>query len=180
MDCSPAIVTLVAESAGRFAPHFHLPLQHASRRMLALMRRPYTVEDYAALVDGIRACIPHASIGSDIIVGFPGEDDDDVAEMERVLSDLPLSHLHVFPYSDRPGTDAAALANKVDGKAIRERGRRIRAIGDEMSRRFRQAQVGTSRRALTVDDGWSAVTDNYVKVRLDLQHPRNEWTVVDL
>jgi threonylcarbamoyladenosine tRNA methylthiotransferase MtaB len=144
------------------------------------MRRPYTAAAYVSLVDRIAHAMPHASIGSDIIVGFPGEHDDDVDEMERVLRDLPLSHLHVFPYSDRPGTDATALARKVDGVAIRERGRRIRAIGEEMARRFRQSQAGTSRRALTVDDGWSAVTDNYIKLRLDRQHRRNQWVVVDL
>ena len=179
MDCTTDLVDIVAASP-RLAPHFHLPLQHGSDRVLDAMRRPYTAAAYVALVGRIASDMPHASIGSDIIVGFPGETDDDVVEMERVLRDLPLSHLHVFPYSDRPGTDASALADKVGGVAIRERGRRIRAIGEELSRRFRDAQVGTSRRALTVDDGWSAVTDNYVKVRLNQQHVRNEWTVVDL
>jgi threonylcarbamoyladenosine tRNA methylthiotransferase MtaB len=179
MDCTTELVDIVGASP-RLAPHFHLPLQHGSDRVLHAMRRPYTTAAYVALVGRIACDMPHASIGSDIIVGFPGETDDDVAEMERVLRDLPLSHLHVFPYSDRPGTDASALADKVGGVAIRERGRRIRAIGEEVSRRFRDAQVGTSRRALTVDDGWSAVTDNYVKARLNQQHMRNEWIVVDL
>lgn len=179
MDCPLDIVDLVAASP-RLAPHFHLPLQHGSDRVLHAMRRPYTAAAYVSLVDHIAAVMPHASIGSDIIVGFPGEREADVDEMERVLRDLPLSHLHVFPYSDREGTEATAFADKVDGIAIRERGRRIRSIGEEMSRRFRRAQAGTSRRALTVDDGWSAVTDNYVKVRLEQQQPRNAWVVVDL
>src|SRR5437763_3641560 len=103
MDCSREIVDLVASSV-RFAPHFHLPLQHASNRMLAAMRRPYTIDYYASLVDDIRARIPHASIGSDIIVGFPGETDDDVDELASYLERSPLTHVHVFPYSDRPGT----------------------------------------------------------------------------
>src|SRR5262249_10295675 len=77
MDCTPDIVDLVATSPC-FAPHFHLPLQHASDRVLALMRRPYTCGNYARLVDGIRRRIPNASIGSDVIVGFPGETDEDV------------------------------------------------------------------------------------------------------
>ncbi len=102
MDCSREIVDLVA-SSDRFAPHFHLPLQHASNRVLAAMRRPYTIEYYAALVDDIRARIPNASIGSDIIVGFPGETDDDFEQLAGYLERSPLTHIHVFPYSDRPG-----------------------------------------------------------------------------
>ncbi|HVZ20914.1 MAG TPA: hypothetical protein VG871_07625, partial [Vicinamibacterales bacterium] len=154
--------------------------QHGSDEMLGRMRRPYTVAQYARLVDRIRGRMPHASIGSDIVVGFPGEDDRHVEEMRRVLEQLPLTHLHVFPYSDRPGTEASAMAPKVDGGAIRERGRLVRAIGERMTRRFRESQAGSVRRALTVDDGWSAVTDNYIKVRLDQQRPRNEWVMVTI
>jgi threonylcarbamoyladenosine tRNA methylthiotransferase MtaB len=179
MDCTPEIVELVA-SSDSLAPHFHLPLQHGSNRMLAAMRRPYTAAQYTTLVDRIHRLMPHASIGSDIIVGFPGESEDDMAEMRDVLASLPLSHLHVFPYSDRPGTEASLARDKVDGVTVRERGREARAIGEQMTRRFRAVQAGTTRRALTVDDGWSAVTDNYIKVRLDRQHPRNEWISVDL
>ena len=108
MDCSREIVDLVVAS-DRFAPHFHLPLQHASNRMLAAMRRPYTIEYYASLVDDIRARIPHASIGSDIIVGFPGETDEDFEQLVGVSRALAAdAHLHVFPYSDRPGTAGVA------------------------------------------------------------------------
>jgi threonylcarbamoyladenosine tRNA methylthiotransferase MtaB len=179
MDCTPEVVDLVAASP-RLAPHFHLPLQHASDGILLAMRRPYTAADYLRLVERIRAAIPHASIGSDVIVGFPGETSAQFDEMRRLLRDAPLSHLHVFPYSDRPGTEASAMPVKVDGAAIRDRGREVRAIGQEMIRRFRQSQAGTRRRALTLDDGRSAVTDNYIKVPLDEQHPRNQWVEVPL
>jgi tRNA A37 methylthiotransferase MiaB len=81
----------------------------------------------------------------------------------------------VFPYSDRPGTAAAALCPKVDGRDIRERARQVREIGARMSAAFRARHAGTRRRALVVDDGWSAVTDNYLKVRLDERHERNTW-----
>ena len=177
MDCTPEIVALAARSP-RIAPHFHLPLQHASDEVLGAMRRPYRFCDYARLVESLRAQIPHASIGSDIIVGFPGESDAHFEEMRQALEGLPLTHLHVFPYSDRPDTDASARPQKVDGAAVRARGRQVRAIGEAMARRFKDSQAGTTRRALTVDDGWSAVTDNYLKVRLDQQHPRNEWIEV--
>jgi threonylcarbamoyladenosine tRNA methylthiotransferase MtaB len=179
MDCTPEIVDLVAASP-RLAPHFHLPLQHGSDRVLRAMRRPYTASAYAALVTTIRRCLPHASIGSDLIVGFPGESAADFAETEALLRDLPLTHLHVFPYSDRPGTSAASLVGKVEGATIRERGRRIRVIGQEMAVRFRQSQHGAVRRALTVDDGRSAVTDNYLKVKLPTPHSRNEWVTVTI
>jgi threonylcarbamoyladenosine tRNA methylthiotransferase MtaB len=179
MDCTPEIVDLVASSP-RLAPHFHLPLQHGSNEILSAMRRPYTVAAYLTLTSSIRARIPHASIGSDVIVGFPGESSTHFAETETVLRDLPLSHLHVFPYSDRPGTAASLLGGRVDGAVVRDRGRRVRDIGREMSSRFRASQRGTARRALTVDDGWSAVTDNYLKVRLDRGHSRNEWIDVTI
>jgi threonylcarbamoyladenosine tRNA methylthiotransferase MtaB len=174
MDCTSDLIDRVASSS-RLAPHFHLPLQHGSNEILRAMRRPYTAASYVRLVTSIRERIPHASIGSDVIVGFPGESSTHFTDTETVLRDLPLTHLHVFPYSDRPGTDASLLHGRVDGAVVRERGRRIRDIGHEMANRFRQSQRGTTRRALTVDDGWSAVTDNYLKVTLDQHHSRNEW-----
>jgi threonylcarbamoyladenosine tRNA methylthiotransferase MtaB len=177
MDCTTEIVDLVARS-DRFAPHFHLPLQHASNRMLEAMCRPYTIEQYASLVDGIRWRIPHASIGSDIIVGFPGETDEDFAQLCRYLERSPLTHIHVFPYSDRPGTVAAAMRDKMPGAVVRERGRRIRDIGQRLTTSFRESQVGTTHRALTLEDGSVAVTGNYLKVRIPPGRVRNEWVDV--
>jgi threonylcarbamoyladenosine tRNA methylthiotransferase MtaB len=174
MECTDEIVDLVAASP-RLAPHFHLPLQHGADTVLRRMRRPYTAAAYRRLVNRIRALVPHASIGSDIIVGFPGETDAEFDTTELILDELPLTHLHVFPYSDRPGTEASAMVGKVDGVTIRERGRRVRAIGCALSTRFRLSQTGTTRRALSVDDGLSAVTDNFLKVRLPQQVPRNQW-----
>jgi threonylcarbamoyladenosine tRNA methylthiotransferase MtaB len=179
MDCTDEIVDLVADSE-RLAPHFHLPLQHGADSVLSNMRRPYTATFFQRLVDRIHVVMPHAAIGSDLIVGFPGETHDEFVASERLLRELPLSHLHVFPYSDRPGTAASRMNGKIDGITIRERGSRLRAIGHEMSVRFRHQQQGTTRRALTVDDGRSAVTDNYVKVQLNRAYPRNEWIDVTI
>jgi threonylcarbamoyladenosine tRNA methylthiotransferase MtaB len=173
MDCTPEIVDHVRSSGGRFAPHFHLPLQHASDRMLGRMRRPYTLDYYRRLVDTIVERLPHASIGSDMIVGFPGERDDDFARNLEYLPTSPLSHLHVFPYSDRPGTEASTLPDKIPGPVVRERGAQIRRIGVELSRRFREAQTGTVRSGLTLEDGTLVVTDNYLKVRIAPGVPRN-------
>jgi threonylcarbamoyladenosine tRNA methylthiotransferase MtaB len=174
MDCTPAIVQLMASSGGRFAPHFHLPLQHASDRMLARMQRPYTLDGYRRLVDAIVERLPHASIGSDLIVGFPGEADEDFAATVDYLPLSPLSHLHVFPYSDRPGTTAAAMPDKVPGPVTRERGARLRAIGAELTRRFRRSQEGAVRPGLTLEDGTLVVTDNYLKVRIPRGFRRNQ------
>jgi threonylcarbamoyladenosine tRNA methylthiotransferase MtaB len=174
MDCSTEIVDLVATSDA-FAPHFHLPLQHASDRMLGAMRRPYTLAYYDALVAAIRARIPHASIGSDIIVGFPAETDDDFEQLAAYVERSPLTHIHVFPYSDRPGTAATAMTGKVHGGVIRERVRRIREIGQQLTAKFRASQVGTTHRALTIDDGTLAVTGNYLKLRIPPGRARNEW-----
>jgi threonylcarbamoyladenosine tRNA methylthiotransferase MtaB len=177
MDCTPEIVALVAGS-GRFLPHFHLPLQHAADRMLASMRRPYTLDEYRRLVDGIASRLPHASIGSDMIVGFPGETGDDFASNLAYLPGSPLTHLHVFPYSDRPGTEASAMRDKVHGSVIRERGAQLREVGATLSARFRRAQVGTVRPGLTLEDGTLVVTDNYLKVRIAPGMPRNRRVMV--
>jgi len=166
-------------SAG-FAPHFHLPLQHASNRILDLMRRPYSLEYFAGLVDAIRARVPHAAIGSDVIAGFPGETDDDFAELVAYLETSPLTHLHVFPYSDRPGTAASALPDEVHGSVIKGRAQRLREISRALADGFRAAQRGSVRPALTIEDGTVAVTDNYFRVAAPAGHPRNEWVEVTL
>jgi threonylcarbamoyladenosine tRNA methylthiotransferase MtaB len=174
MDCTPQLVEVMSRS-GRIAPHFHLPLQHGSDDVLRAMRRPYTSSYYRQLVGRIRTVLPDAAIGSDVIVGFPGETERHFAELTALLEDLPLTHLHVFPYSDRPGTDASRLFPKVDGRVIRERARVIREIGERMSRGFKQSQVGRRLRGLTVDDGQSVVTGNYLKLRIDTHGVRNQW-----
>jgi threonylcarbamoyladenosine tRNA methylthiotransferase MtaB len=142
------------------------------------MRRPYTIECYASLVDEIRTRIPNASIGSDVIVGFPGETDDDFEQFASYLERSPLTHLHVFPYSDRPGTEASAMSAKVAGPVVRERGRRVRDISQRLANRFRDSQIGTIHRALTLEDGSLAVTGNYLKLRVPPVHPRNHWVRV--
>ena len=172
MDCGPAVVDLVARS-GRFAAHFHLPLQHASDRVLRAMRRPYTSDYYRRLVSGIRARMPDAGIGSDVIVGFPGETDRDAEINYTYLGESPLTYLHVFPYSDRPGTDASRLPGKVPGPIIRERGRAIRAVGASLAAKFRASQVGRVRPGLTIERGSVVVTDNYLKVRVHSHLPDN-------
>ena len=177
MDCTPEVVDLIA-SSGRFAPHFHLPLQHASDRMLERMHRPYTLGYYRRMIGSILDRLPHASIGSDMIAGFPGETGEDFAANLAYLPSSGLTHLHVFPYSDRPGTAATAMRDKVDGAVIRDRCARLRAIGAELSRRFRDSQAGAVRPALTLEDGTLVVTDNFLKLRIAPGLARNARVAV--
>jgi threonylcarbamoyladenosine tRNA methylthiotransferase MtaB len=177
MDCSADVISLVQDEPC-FAPHFHLPLQHASRRMLKAMRRPYDVAYFAGLVRRIRDEMPNASIGSDLIVGFPGETDEDFEELASYLETSPLTHLHVFPYSDRPGTAASRMGNRPSGTVVKARGARLRQIGAMLQQGFVESQIGTVHRALTLDDGSLAVTDNYLKVRIPPGLARNLWVDV--
>jgi threonylcarbamoyladenosine tRNA methylthiotransferase MtaB len=176
-DCTAEVVALVAATAC-FAPHFHLPLQHAANRVLAAMRRPYTIQQFTALVAGIRERIPHAAIGSDIIVGFPGERDEEFEQLASYLETSPVTYVHVFPYSDRPGTAASAMSGKVPGTVIRERARRVREIAARLTSIFLASQVGSIHRALTLEDGSLVVTGNYLKVRIPPGRARNEWVTV--
>ena len=161
-------------SSGRLAPAFHLPLQHASDAVLRRMRRPYTLDGYRRIVDRLRDELPHAALGSDIIVGFPGESEDEFASLCAYLESSPLTALHVFPYSDRPGTEASAMSRKVEPPVIRERGRIVRDIGQRLSAKFRASQAGSVRPALTIEDGTVAVTDNGIRVAVPAGHRRNK------
>ena len=175
MDCTPEVVELVTASP-RFAPHFHLPLQHASDAVLRRMRRPYTAAAYRAVVTDVRERLPHAAIGADVVVGFPGETDADAAATLDFLRDSPLTYLHVFPYSDRPGTAASSMPGKVDGRRIRARARAVREAGAALAERFRAAQVGSVRPGLTLAQtgGTVVLTDNYLRVRVSADCSGNE------
>jgi len=173
MDCPPDVVDLIVGS-GRFAPHFHLPLQHASDTMLRRMRRPYSLDLYRRVVDRIRDRLPHAAIGSDLIAGFPGERVEDADRTLDYLSGSPLTYLHVFPYSPRAGTEASRLSDRVPGPLVRDRARALRAVGTELSRQFRESQVGVVRPGLTLEGGTIVVTDNYLKVPIAPGRAGNE------
>jgi threonylcarbamoyladenosine tRNA methylthiotransferase MtaB len=177
MDCTPEVVELAA-TCDRLAPAFHLPLQHASDRVLAMMARPYTRAAYNANVTGLRDRIPDAAITADVIVGFPGEDDDDVDALLGYLERSPLTSLHVFPYSDRPGTPASEMPYKVPAPAVRPRARAVREVGERLARDFRLRQIGSIRRALTIEHGAAVVTDNGLRLRLNSAGPPNEHVFV--
>ncbi len=173
MDVDQRLTDALACSR-RFAPHFHLPLQHASDTMLRAMRRPYTIGQYAATLDMLRDRFPDAALGADLIVGFPGETASDFETCRRYLSESPLTYLHVFPFSPRPGTAAANLGNRPAGPQVRERVRALRAIALDATRRFRTRFVGAIRDGLTIDDGSLVLTDNYLRVRIPPGLARND------
>jgi threonylcarbamoyladenosine tRNA methylthiotransferase MtaB len=173
MDCSDDVVDLVARSP-RFAPHLHLPLQHGSDRMLLAMRRPYTASRFGAIVERVRAKMPDAAVGTDVIAGFPGEIDRDFDEQLRVLKEIAPAYVHVFPYSDRPGAEASSMPSKVPAAVVRRRAARLREVAQELQQRFVDGQVGRERPALTLEDGSVALTDNYLKLRIAAGRARNE------
>jgi len=152
------------------APHLHLPLQSGSDRVLRLMRRPYHTRMYRDLVDRLAAAIPGLGLGADLIVGHPGETDDDFEATMRFVDSLPFSYLHVFAYSDRKGTEAARRPDHVTPAVIRERGRRLRRLGSEKSGAFRRGLIGARREALVLGERdrqtglLSGLTSNYVEV----------------
>ena len=178
-DLTEDFVALVA-SSDRLAPHFHVPLQSGSDRILHAMHRWYRTEHYAERVNLIRRRLAYPAIGADVIVGFPGETEEDFRATAEFIERLPFTYLHVFSFSERPGTEAAKLASKaVPGPAIRERARTLRALAESKASAFRASQAGRALRALTLarggDDWTEALTGNYLNVRVAGRHPANEW-----
>ena len=182
-DVTEDFVTMVAGSE-RLAPHFHVPLQSGSNRILRGMHRWYRAELYAQRIELIRRKLPAAAIGADVIVGFPGESAEDFAETARFIEMLPLTYLHVFSFSTRPGTKAESMGDAVPYEAIRERARELRALSAAKSAAFRQSQAGKLARALTLarsGDNWTeALTRNYLKVQIAGRIAANEWREVVL
>ncbi len=182
-DVTEDFVSLMASSA-RLAPHFHVPLQSGSDRVLKAMHRWYRAAHYAERIHVIRRMLPDAAIGADVIVGFPGETDEDFRETIDLIGDLPFTYLHVFSFSARPGTAGATLGDTVPSSAIRERARALRALARQKSTEFRSSQSGRVLRALTLarsGEAWTeAITGNYLKVRVPGQHAANRWLDVRL
>jgi len=182
-DVREDFVALVASSP-RIACHFHIPLQSGSDRILRAMHRWYRTAHYAERLQLIRHVLPDAAIGADVIVGFPGETDAAFRETFEFIERLPFTYLHVFSFSERPGTAAATLGERVPLHAIRERARTLRDLSQQKAAEFRATQAGRSTRALTLargdDTQTEALTGNYLKVQIAGRHSANEWHEVSL
>ena len=164
---SNEIIEEVARSQ-RFVPHFHIPLQSGANKILRLMRRRYLRELYADRVQKIKQLMPHSCIGVDVIVGFPGETDADFKETYHFLNELPVSYLHVFTYSERANTPAAAMAEEVPLAVRRERSTMLRTLSEKKRRIFYEENVGRTGSVLfeddVVDGHMYGFTENYVRV----------------
>ena len=180
MDVTEELIALFASSE-RMAQHFHMPLQSGCDRVLAAMHRWYRAEHYARRVELIRERLPDAAIGADVIAGFPGETDAEHAETDAFIERLPFSYLHVFSFSQRPGTRAAQLANHVPQPVVKQRARELRALGEEKAREFRRSQVGRELLVLTLRDerDWAeatpALSSNYLRIAVQGKFAANEW-----
>jgi threonylcarbamoyladenosine tRNA methylthiotransferase MtaB len=161
------IIGFVAQSK-RFVPHFHVPLQSGSDRILKLMRRRYLRDLYTERVATIKKEMPHACIGVDVIVGFPGERNEDFLETYNYPNELDISYLHVFTYSERENTLAATMPDPVPQQVRNERSRMLHILSDKKRRAFYEQNVGATRTVLfekDIEDGMiHGFTDNYVRV----------------
>jgi len=161
------IIRFVADSE-RFMPHFHIPLQSGSDRILRLMRRRYQRDTYTSRVGLIKQAMPGCCIGVDVIVGFPGETDEDFEETYRYLNELDISYLHVFTYSERDNTLAVTMPDAVPQHVRAERSARLHMLSDKKRRYFYETQVGKPFRVLFENDiennRMHGFTENYIRV----------------
>lgn len=192
------IIDMVS-SGGPLLPHFHIPLQSGCNRTLAAMRRRYTRELFADRVEKIRQQVPMAGIGADVITGFPGESDEDFADTVSFLESMSLSYLHVFRYSERPGTDAECLPGKVPHKTREVRSKLLMRLSESKKMVFLNLNIGRTMKVLFEGPERNGIvsgfTPNYIRVNADagpgstgiilnvkLIHPTEEteaWGVVE-
>ena len=181
MDWSDELIELVDHSP-RIAKHAHVPMQSASDTVLRRMHRKYRPWHYREKILKIRAAMPTAAIGADVMVGFPGETETEFAETRRMVEELPFTYLHVFTYSARPGTPAAKMSGQVPVRVARERNRVLREIAAQKQSAFRQSLAGTIVDAITLQTGndsfTEALTDNYLKMRIAWKLEPNRWLKV--
>jgi len=163
------MIALIAGSQ-RIAPHFHIPLQSGSNKILDLMGRRYRRELFAEKVGLILRHIPHASIGTDVIVGFPGETDDDFEQTHSFIESLNLAYLHVFVYSERPGTKSVELPDKVKPTDAEKRSKNLLKLSEIKRSHFYQQNIGKRHQVIfeqrTKDGIMTGFTGNYIKVEM--------------
>ncbi len=187
MDWSDELIALVASSP-RIAKHAHVPLQSGSDAVLRRMHRKYRPWHYREKIEKIRAAMSTAAIGADVMVGFPGETDAEFECTRRLIDELPFTYLHVFTYSARPGTPAAAMAKQVPVQIARERNKILRDLAAAKKEAFMQSFVGERLDAITLSaihngpegEFTEALTDNYQKLFLKGRHEANRWIPVHI
>jgi threonylcarbamoyladenosine tRNA methylthiotransferase MtaB len=171
-EISDSLIETVATSPA-LCPHFHIPLQAGDDQVLARMNRHYTTDFFAGLVRRIRERLPEAAIGLDVITGFPGESEEEFANTCRLIEALPVTHLHVFPFSRRPGTPAATMPGQLPGDVVKARAAVLRSLGEAKLRAFSAGFVGRTLEVV-VEAGRSkglcrGVSRNYLTVRFPVE-----------
>ncbi len=183
MDWSDELIGLVAADV-RIAKHAHVPMQSGSDAVLRRMHRKYRPWHYREKILKIRAAMPTAAIGADVMVGFPGETEAEFDETRRMIEELPFTYLHVFTYSARPGTPAAEQPGQIPVAVARERNRLLREVASRKKAAFMQSLVGTVVEAITLQSGGAefseALTDNYQKMKISGHHEANRWIDVNV
>jgi threonylcarbamoyladenosine tRNA methylthiotransferase MtaB len=182
MDVTEDLIAIFAAS-DRMARHLHMPLQSGSDRMLAAMHRWYRAEHYARRAELARELLPDAAIGADVIAGFPGETEEDHQATLSLIERLPLTYLHVFSFSPRPGTSAGNLRTRIPEQVISRRARELRALGEKKKSAFQIAQTGRTTRVLTLNrrgedasGAWTrSLSSNYLDVRVSGVWPANQF-----
>lgn len=179
--CTDEVIDFVAESK-RFLPHFHIPLQSGSDKILKMMSRRYLSNLYSSRVAKIRSVMPHCCIGVDVIVGFPGETEEDFLVTYNFLKDLDVSYFHVFTYSERANTPASEMGDPVDMGERRRRNEMLRILSTKKKRAFYEQFVGQEKPVLIEhskeDDMVTGFTDNYIKVSLPESDDYNEGEII--
>jgi threonylcarbamoyladenosine tRNA methylthiotransferase MtaB len=172
MDFSDDLLGLIAETP-RISKHVHAPLQSGSDTILRRMHRKYRPRHYADRVTKARGLMPDAAIGADVMVGFPGETDELFEESRQFIEAMPFTYLHVFTYSERPGTPAAEMPGAVPIRVRKDRNRILRELANEKNAAFRRSLLGREFTAVTLDPPGLALTDNYIKATLDMPYTAN-------
>jgi threonylcarbamoyladenosine tRNA methylthiotransferase MtaB len=173
MDFSDDLLSLMAETP-RIAKHVHAPLQSGSDTILRRMHRKYRPRHYADRVMKARRLMPDAAIGADVMVGFPGETDELFEESRQFIEAMPFTYLHVFTYSERPGTAAAEMPGAVPIRVRKDRNRVLRELANDKNAAFRRSLLGREFEAVTLDPPGLALTDNYIKATLDMPYAANK------
>ena len=179
MDFSDDLLGLMA-STPRIARHVHAPLQTGSDRILRRMHRKYRPRHYADRILKARRLMPDCGVGADVMVGFPGETDADFEESRQFIESLPFTYLHVFTYSERPGTPAAAMPDQVPVPVRKERNRILRELAARKNLAFRRGMVGRTLSVVTLNEPGAAISSNYLKVELARPYEANRLVDVEV
>jgi threonylcarbamoyladenosine tRNA methylthiotransferase MtaB len=167
LEVSAGVIDHVARSR-KFAKHLHIPMQSGVDRVLRLMRRPYTADQYAQVVHSIRRRIPDAAIGADVITGFPGEIEEEHLETMKFIESSPLTYLHVFSFSPRPGTAAAGMRGMVSPQVTKRRSAELRDLGKRKKFKFQQQMLGKTLSVVTLErrsgQFTESMSDNFLEV----------------